>query len=84
MMSADINKCRRLVTGMPGAEKRDILHFRNTSAQNITGERNKPAKQERAFSAEFEKHKMPGSIRTMEVGARPDGRLLDGPLWDKA
>jgi hypothetical protein len=28
--------------------------------------------------------KMPGSIRTMEVGARPDGRLLNGPLWDKA
>jgi hypothetical protein len=37
--------------------------------------------------AEYEpsaKNKMPGSIRTMEVGARPDGRLLNGPLWDKA
>ena len=42
-----------------------------------------PANNKRAFQRNSQ-NKMPGSIRTMEVGARPDGRLLNGPLWDKA
>ncbi len=81
-MSADINKCRRLVTGMPGLKK-GTFYISGIPVLKTYCVRNELAKQERAFSASS-KNKMPGSIRTMEVGARPDGRLLNGPLWDKA